>query len=292
MFSVIISTYTRERVNDVKRCIESLYNQTLKPYEVILVLDPDDELVKFYKKELSDLDVKIVKSDKYGLSSARNKGVEVAESDFIAFIDDDAYADKHWLENISKNFNDESVWVVGGKIIPVFDSKRPKWLCEELDWIVGCTYKGMPECRCEVRNPIGANMAFRKDVFKLVKFEERIGRFGKLLMGSEETELCIRLKKKRPDVKIIYDPSAIVYHRVPKERAKMSYALRRAFYEGYSKALIKDLTTERGYLKFLAKSMLSKIGRLKLIEMFGILLIILTVAVGYLYGKFNEFNLI
>jgi len=91
MFSVIISTYTRERVNDVKRCIESLYNQTLKPYEVILVLDPDDELVKFYKKELSDLDVKIVKSDKYGLSSARNKGVEVAESDFIAFIDDDAY---------------------------------------------------------------------------------------------------------------------------------------------------------------------------------------------------------
>ena len=108
-------------------------------------------------------------------------------------------------------------------------------------------------------------------------------------MGSEETGLCIRLKRKRPDVKIIYDPSAIVYHRVPKERAKMFYALRRAFYEGYSKALIKDLATERGYLKFLAKSMLSKIGRLKLIETFGILLIILTVAVGYLYGKFNEF---
>jgi len=84
-------------------------------------------------------------------------------------------------------------------------------------------------------------------------------------MGSEETGLCIRLKRKRPDVKIIYDPSAIVYHRVPKERAKMFYALRRAFYERYSKALIKDLTTERDYLKFLAKSMLSKIGRLKFI---------------------------
>jgi hypothetical protein len=36
---------------------------------------------------------------------------------------------------------------VGGKIVPVFDSRRPRWLSEELDWIVGCTYKGMKEVK-------------------------------------------------------------------------------------------------------------------------------------------------
>jgi len=61
MFSVVISTYTEERVEDVKRCIQSLYNQTLKSHEIILVLDPEDELVKFYKKEFEDIDIKIVK---------------------------------------------------------------------------------------------------------------------------------------------------------------------------------------------------------------------------------------
>ena len=88
-----------------------------------------------------------------------------------------------------------------GRIVPVFDRKRPRWLAEELDWIVGCTYKGMPETKAVVRNPIGANMAFRREVFDVAgKFRSEVGRYGKKLLGSEETELCMRLKKIKAEL--------------------------------------------------------------------------------------------
>jgi len=282
-FSVIVSTYTKERESDVLRCLDSLFNQSRKPDEVILVLDPVDELVEFYSGLVPDK-VRIVISSGFGLSNARNSGIDNAKGDVIAFLDDDAWADERWLENLLKNFEDEKVWVAGGRIVPVFDKGRPKWLSEELDWIVGCTYKGMPEEQAEVRNPIGANMAFRREVFEVAgKFKTEIGRYGKKLLGSEEAELCLRLKKFKPDVKVIYDPSAVVYHRVPENRVKLSYALKRAYYEGFSKAILGkkyQLTTEKNYLRFILRSLL----RRKLDEIFGILVVVLFVALGNIHG--------
>jgi len=74
--------------------------------------------------------------------------------------------------------------------------------------LVGCTYKGMPEKRAEIRNPIGANMSFRREAFKEVGlFSSSVGRYGKKLLSGEETEFAMRLKNKL-DVKIIYDPAA------------------------------------------------------------------------------------
>lgn len=283
----MISTYTKERLEDVKRCVESLKSQTREPDEIILVLDPVDELVSFYESRIGE-GIRIVKSNGFGLSNARNKGIEVSKGDIIAFVDDDAWADKRWLENLLRNFEDEKVWIAGGKIVPVFDKKRPRWLAEELDWIVGCTYKGMPESRAEVRNPIGANMAFRRVVFEVAgKFKAEVGRYGKKLLGSEETELCLRLKKLKPEAKIIYDPSAVVYHRVPESRAKLSYALRRAYYEGFSKAILSrehELSTEKRYLNFVLKSALQRIARGELTESLGILIAVTFVALGRVRG--------
>jgi len=77
--SVIISSYTKERIDDVNRCLKSLDNQTLKPKEVLLVLDPEDSLIEFYSKNVLkdfDFDFRIIRSPKAGLSSARNAGVE------------------------------------------------------------------------------------------------------------------------------------------------------------------------------------------------------------------------
>lgn len=281
--SVIVSTYTKDRRSDVLRCLNSLFNQTRKPDEVILVLDPVDDLIEFYSDLVPD-EVRIAASSDFGLSNARNTGIDNARGNVIAFIDDDAWADERWMENLLKNFEDENVWVAGGRIIPVFDGGRPRWLSEELDWIVGCTYKGMPEERVEVRNPIGANMAFRREVFEVGgKFRREMGRYGKKLLGSEEAELCLRLKRMNPDVKIIYDPSAIVYHRVPESRAKLSYALRRAYYEGFSKAILSrehELSTEKSYLGFLFRSL----PRKKLTEVLGILIVVFFVALGSIHG--------
>jgi len=295
--SVIISTYTKERIDDVNRCLNSLNNQTLKPEEVLLVLDPEDSLVKFYRRNVLrdfDFDFRIVKSPKPGLSNARNTGVENSSCEIVAFIDDDAWADRLWLENMVQNYSSWDVWGVGGKIVPVFEKNRPGWLAEELDWVVGCTYKGMPEKRAEIRNPIGANMSFRRKAFEKVGFFScSVGRYGKKLLSGEETEFAMRLKKmmrlkKKLDVRIVYDPSAVVYHRVPAERTKISYVLKRAYYEGYSKAVLSKeypLKNEYSYMSFLLKKSIRRITELKFAEIAGILLVIVCAGLGNLVGR-------
>lgn len=293
--SIIVSTFTKERSNDVLRCINSILNQTIMPDEILLILDPVDELIEFYS-DIVPKDVKIVKSSDFGLSNARNTGIEYAKGDIIAFIDDDAWADRRWLENMLKNYENSRVWGVGGKIVPTFDKKRPKWLPEELDWIVGCTYKGMPENKVEVRNPIGANMSFRKEAFEVAGlFKTEVGRYGKKLLGSEETEFAMRLKRLRPDVKIMYDPSAIVFHRIPESRIKLRYAMKRAYYEGYSKAILAKeypLSEEYSYFFYLIKESLPK--RIKniflldsFLEFFGLVAVISAVAAGNLVGRIH-----
>jgi len=289
--SIIVSTYTKDRCKDVLRCIDSLLNQTVKPGEILLVLDPVEDLIQFYKKVIPN-EVKIVISSGFGLSNARNTGIMSASGDIIAFIDDDAWADGKWLERMIENYLDEDVYCVGGRIIPVFENGRPKWLPEELDWIVGCTYKGLPEVKSKIRNPIGANMSFRREAFEIAGlFKEEVGRYGKKLLSGEEAEFAMRLKKLKPDSKIIYDPSAVVYHRVPKSRTKIRYALKRAFYEGYSKALLSkehNLEMESKYFIYLMHTLINKISKFKFIEAFGIVFIVTFVGVGNLTGRFGS----
>lgn len=235
--SVVVSTYTIDRLNDVLECISSLKRQTLQPLEIILVLDNDVGLVDFYRSCVSG-DVKIVVSDGFGLSNARNAGVKSAEGEIVAFIDDDALADKRWLENLVRDYEDPLVLGVGGLIKPLWESKRPSWFPEELDWIVGCSYKGLPENKAIIRNLIGCNMSFRKSVFgKAGYFSTDIGRVGSKLAAHEDTEFSIRVTEKIPDHKILYDPDAVVHHKVPKSRANLKYVARRSFAEGVSKAI-------------------------------------------------------
>lgn len=239
-------------------CVSSLRRQSLQAAEVILVLDPREELVKFYKSQMPSF-VRIVVSNDFGLSHARNTGVKNAVGEIVAFIDDDAFAHEKWLENSVKNYEDPKVMGVGGTINAVWEGNRPSWFPEELDWIVGCSYTGLPRKRSKIRNPIGCNMSFRRTVFEKVGyFRSDIGRFGKMLLASEETELSMRVLSKIPNSKIIYEPSAIVYHKVNKSRESLKYIWKRSFYEGLSKAIISSdsnpsatLSTEDQYLRYL-----------------------------------------
>ncbi len=259
--SVIISSYTKKRLNDILRCISSLRRQTLPPLEIILVLDPLEELVRFYRSRLPTF-IKIITSPRIGLSHARNAGAQAANGSIIAFIDDDAYADEDWLLNLVQNYEDPNVMGVGGFVAPQWISHRPHWFPEELDWIIGCSYRGLPTEKSLVRNPIGANMSFRSEALRKVGyFKSDIGRIGTTLLSDEETEISMRILRAIPNAKLIYDPSAIVHHKVDAQRTSLTYVWKRSFYEGISKATITAelnlpntrtaLTTESDYLKYL-----------------------------------------
>ncbi|MEM1582876.1 MAG: glycosyltransferase family 2 protein [Candidatus Bathyarchaeia archaeon] len=296
--SVIISTYSKERLHHLLDCIDSLKKQSLSPAEVILVLDPDPDLVEFYERKLSG--IRVVVSQERGLSNARNTGVKNANGDIVTFIDDDAIADEKWLENLAKNYEDPKTMGVGGQIKPLW-RKRIKWFPEELNWVIGCTYKGLPEKRADVRNPIGCNMSFRKEAFQKAGFFRcDIGRFGKKLLSGEEMEFSTRVLEKIPGSRIVYDPSAVVYHKVDDERISLRYLCKRSFYEGLSKALIaerkssKVLSTEGQYVKHLFKSAIpSRLKRLYIVDsslqILALLASSISVFSGFLTGRVMNF---
>ncbi len=298
--SVIVSTFTKNRLPSILQCISSLEKQTIYPTEIVLVLDPVDELIRFYYSRIPS-NVRIIVSEGNGLSYARNAGVKKAIGEIVAFIDDDAIADEKWLENSLVNYQHAEVIGVGGAIYASWRVSRPPWFPEELDWIVGCSYKGLPLKRTEIRNPIGCNMSFRKEIFeKAGYFKTDIGRCGNMLLCNEETEFSIRALSVVPDSKIIYEPSAVVYHKVGRNRESFKYIWTRSFYEGISKATIsfkadssKVLSTEDSYLKLL----LSKAIPLRLKhfykprkagELFTLTLSLFGVFAGFVAGRITK----
>lgn len=299
--SVIICVYTMERLNDIHEAIGSVMAQTLKPYELIVAVDHNEELFQRLKAELPP-EVKVVLNEgAQGLSETRNVGIRTATGDVIAFIDDDAVAEKDWLENLTKHFYDPKVAVVGGRAIPLWlNCGRPSWFPEELDWIVGCTYKGLPLNGNQTRNVPGCNMAFAKEAFsKAGLWENKIGSIGQSLKGGEEAELCIRIKNKMPGCLIIWEPSAIIHHKVPLSRVALRWILKDSFDQGFCKAKVKEfseaisgkpLSTENSYLRYLLlTSIPERLVRFykkgSLPQAGAVMLSIAAIGIGYLRGK-------
>ncbi len=267
--SVIICAYTEDRWDDLVASVESVQQQTLSPREIIVVVDHNPNLLKRVREHIAGV-LAVENREVKGLSGARNSGVTVAQGAVIAFLDDDAIAETNWLEHLAACYTDPHVLGVGGKIEPLWLGTRPAWLPEEFYWVVGCTYRGMPEAVQPIRNPIGANMSVRRHTLMAVGgFRESFGcnhnttekgvafvgpKWLQHHAGDEETEFCIRATRQWPDAVWLYTPSATIQHRVPVQRTRWTYFLWRCYDEGLGKSTIvrlhgirAGLSSERTY---------------------------------------------
>jgi GT2 family glycosyltransferase len=253
--SVIICAYARERLTDLMAAIASIRGQTLAPREIMVVVDHNPQLLQLVRMQEPEVIV-VENTGARGLSGARNSGVAAAKGQILAFLDDDAIADPDWLMHLHAGFRDTNVLGVGGAVQPIWLAGHPPWLPEEFYWVVGCTYKGMPAMAAPIRNPIGASMSFRREVFeKAGGFRADVGRLGTLPVGCEETEWCIRAAQRWPNGVFLYQPRARVSHRVPSERTRWRYFCARCYAEGLSKARVAryvgtrdGLSSERSYI--------------------------------------------
>ncbi|MGV9321878.1 glycosyltransferase family 2 protein [Streptomyces sp. NPDC003660] len=258
--SVVICVYTEDRWADILAAVDSVRAQSRPALETLLVVDHNtalrDRLVAEYKE--SDGPVRVLaNAGPRGLSAGRNTGVAASKGEVIAFLDDDAVAERDWLRHFAEGYADPRVLAVGGRTEPVWASgRRPVWFPEEFDWVVGCTYRGLPPGRVRVRNVLGGNASFRRTAFEVAGgFATGIGRDGdRRPLGCEETELCIRLSRARPDAVLLIDDRAVIHHRVPEVRERFAYFRTRTYAEGLSKALVarsvgatKGLESERRY---------------------------------------------
>lgn len=238
--SVIICTYTEDRWDDLVTAVKSVQQQTSPPLEIIVVIDHNQRLLERLQAHMPGV-VVLENRGMPGASEARNSGVAVAKGKLIAFLDDDTEALSNWLEQLCAGYGDSNVLGVGGEIEPVWLEGRPRWFPEEFYWVVGSTYRGIPEVTVHVRNLWTCNMSVRREVFEAID-GFRIG-FGKVgtRPRPEDTELCIRALQRWPQGVWLYKPDAKVRHKVAASRASWRYFLWRCYHEGLGKAQLSSL---------------------------------------------------
>lgn len=239
--SVVICAYTLDRWDALVEAVSSCLGQSRPPDEVVVVIDHNDALLARASSDLGAATV-VANGSSRGLSGARNSGVEASHGDVVVFLDDDAYADASWLEHLVAPLDDDAIAGVGGWIVPHFEQAAPRWFPHTFYWIIGCSYDGLPDTGSTLRNPIGASMAIRRRVFTTVGgFTSGIGRIGKVPLGCEETELCIRYTAARPTERFVLTRDSVVHHRVPASRLTWHYFWSRCWAEGLSKAAVASL---------------------------------------------------
>ncbi len=287
--SIIICTYQTNRYPDFVEAINSLLTQNYEDTELIVVVDGNAELYAKIKTEYKSIDKIILNDKNLGLSESRNRGIKEANGDVVAFFDDDAVAADNWLEEIARMYSDKGAIAAGGKLVPKWVSKEPKILPEEYYWLIGATHKGFPEVVTEVRNTFGSNISFNADVLKaLGGFKSEMGVKGTGLLQGEETELCARMREKFGKG-VIYNPAAIVYHKVFPERLRLRFLLKRAFWQGYSKRMMKEqgysITEESEFVRTLIFRSIPdrlKPSGTKLLQLVFLSILTLTTASGYI----------
>jgi len=275
LVSIVIPSYRLENRSNLVGAIDSLLCQSYADIEVLVVLHTSEglheEIVRAYDGR-AKLKV-LFERRSLGANAARNIGIRVAQGDVLAFLDDDAVADQKWVENLVDSYKELQAMAVGGKILPLWIPAKPAYFPDELYWLVGATHKDFAEdAVVEVRNVFASNMSFRKEVFEQVGlFNESLGfgNQGKSCLQGDEAEFGLRMTSKLGK-RVIYNPRAVVYHRTPVSKARIGPLLKRSFYQGYSKALLRRLTScpnaisiEKSHLKHLVFECIpQRIGRL------------------------------
>lgn len=252
MISVIICTYSRAQ--HLKNGLEILEKQTLSQdkFEVIVVdnnsTDNTQEVCQDFEKNTS-LNYTYYLEKKQGLSSARNRGLALAKGSIISFIDDDAIATEHFLEELHLFYdNYPNINCAGGKVEPVYEiGKEPEWLSKYLWGLVVKVDMGEEIIQYDKKYPAGCNMSFRKEIF------DNYGGFNEDLTYRGDEKFFFH-KLKENNEPFYYVPKAKVFHFIEEKRTSK---------EGVIKLSLAIGESEKIRLKH-SKSKLS----LKLLEYF------------------------
>jgi GT2 family glycosyltransferase len=253
--SVVIPCFAEERFEDVLAGLDALGRQTVPPAETVVVVDHNPALLAGLRRSQPGVRV-IANREHRGSSGARNTGVAATSGEIVAFFDDDAAPEADCLERLAAHYADERVAGVGGGVSPEWSSGRPRWFPEEFDWVVGCSYRGLPERPAAQRNLLGAAMSFRRLALETAGgFSAEMARTGRHPLGVDDTEACIRVRRIFPGSILLYAPEARARHRVPAARESLRYFCTRCFAEGRAKAALttvsgwdESLCSERAYV--------------------------------------------
>ena len=201
--SVLICAYNEERT--IERTIESILNQVLKPYEIIVVNDGSTdrtrEILKKYEKNPS-ITIVDLPTNSGRKARAQKAAIDYITGDLIALIDADTEVNREFLLRLAAHFVDKSV---GGSAGRVF-SKRRSWITavRQIEYLIAFGPTGrlgmnvlnavlvMPGCGCMVR----------RELFD--PSDDTV---------SEDMDLTLSILER--GYKVVYEPKAIAYTEDP-----------------------------------------------------------------------------
>src|SRR6266571_3747681 len=196
--SVVVCSYNGAAT--VHDTLEGLRNLDYPDFEVIVVNDGSTDSTPDIVSEYPS--VKLVTTENRGLSKARNTGIETADGDLVAFIDDDAYPDSLWLKYLVLSLSEEENCVgVGGPNLP---PPSEDWRIVAMGHAPGGPNPVLVSDRSAEHIP-GCNMLFRKEALVEVK-----GFDPQFRTAGDDVDLCWRLIDKGG--RIAYSQSAVVWH--------------------------------------------------------------------------------
>jgi succinoglycan biosynthesis protein ExoM len=238
--SVCICTFKRPSLlNFLLSKLEQQQTEELFSYSIVVV-DNDNrksaqDVVQSFQRR-SSLDVSYYVESEQNIALARNKAVENAEGDFIAFIDDDEFPLQNWLACLFKAINKFKAYGILGPVHPYYEVKPPGWI------IKGKFYERPSHKTGDIldwSNTRTGNVLLRREMFdgQNNMFNPEFG------TGGEDREFFRRMISRR--LRFVWCAEAPVFEAVPPERCKRSFMLRRALLRGrktpYENSLIVHL---------------------------------------------------
>ena len=256
--TICVCTYNNYDV--LKVCLHYLskeqQNSPTEDYDVLVLDNTSEEklppfndptFLGIIKKCEYEPNFTYVHEETEGLSGARNRCIELANTDLIHFIDDDSLAHPNFVTETLNCFNKyKDLHVLGGKTLANWgDYGRPPWLGGNLLGLLSMLDLGNEEISFNKLPSnkqwfVGANICFTKEsILKYGGFDTSLGRKGitNSLLGGEENELLHKIAKENL---AIYCPSVVVDHLVSRDRLEQSWFLKRIGWQSVSEIMAND----------------------------------------------------
>jgi glycosyltransferase involved in cell wall biosynthesis len=249
MISVIICTYNRSyRLQQALESLQTMFVPDGLQWELIVVdnnsTDHTSHIVKRFMNE-SRIHIRFTKEMNQGLAYARNKGINEAKGEIIAFTDDDCIVDPYWLTSIAHEFlSDPSIQGLSGRVElynlcdkPVSTrTSRKKISITSLDRILMST--------------IGCNLAISRMTFDTIGLFDVDFGIGTKFAAAEDLDFIYRMFQK--GLKIIYAPDVLVYHNHGRRDDRQVIQLNKGYAKGRGAFYCKHILARDKHITKLA----------------------------------------
>ncbi len=234
--TIVLATYNRAPL--LRKALKSLVQQETGgqfSYDILVIDDgsTDDTaaVVKGFTDNTPGLSMTYVYQENLGQSFALNKGAALAHGNWLAFFDDDQWAEPRWLAELYRVAREEEADCIGGAVALDLPESLPLELGTRTRRMLSEKVPRANSRHRSIKENIGSgNALIRRSVFK------QVGNFDVVLRCGYDTDLFWRIEQG--GFRLAYAPHAVIHHVIPEPRLQPAYLQRLCCMRGVASARI------------------------------------------------------